>query len=115
MEKIKQFKKNESKKATGVDLGINKMIVLSDGRSFDSPKPLKNNLRKLKRQQRQIAKKIIAAKRDKRKLRDTKNFQKQKNKIAKTHFKITNIRKDTIHKVTSFITTNFSKIVIEPR
>jgi transposase len=31
----------------GVDLGLKKAIVVSDGTEFDAPKPLKKNLRKL--------------------------------------------------------------------
>ena len=97
----------------GLDLGIKKMVVLSDGTAVDSPKPLKRNLRKLAKEQRRMARKIRAAKKDKRALRDSKNFQKQKLKVQKVHAKIGNIRKDTIHKVTTYITSNFKEIAIE--
>jgi putative transposase len=60
-----------------------------------------------------MAKKIRAAKKDGRNLRDSKNFQKQKNKVAKIHYKISCVRKDTLHKTTSFLAKNYTEIAIE--
>lgn len=105
--------KCKSKKTVGADLGINSMVTLSDGISIQSPKPLRRKLRKLKRHQRVMAKKIRAAKRDGRKLSDSKNFGKQKNKVAKLHYQVANIRKDTLHKITTYLTNNFLQIAIE--
>jgi len=109
----KTFKKCVAERGVGIDLGINRMVTMSDGIAIDSPKPLKKYLRKLKKDQRVMAKKIRAAKKDKRKISESKNFRKQKNKIAKIHMKISNIRKDATQKVTSFVTNNYLHISIE--
>lgn len=109
----KSFEKCVGDRAVGIDLGINRMVTMSDGIAVDSVKPLKLNLRKLKRQQRVIAKKIRAAKKDNRRLSESKNFHKQKTKVAKTYMKIANIRKDTTQKITSYLTNNYLHIAIE--
>jgi len=92
-----------SKGSIGIDLGIKSLAVTSDGHILESLAPLKNNLRKLKRQQRKFSKKI----------KGSKNREKQKLKIARIHIKITNKRKDILHKMTSFLTTNYNNISIE--
>ncbi len=78
----------------GVDLGIKELAVTSDGRRFENPKPLKKAQRKLKRLQRELS----------RRKKGGKNREKTRKKIAKTHQRIANIRRDTLHKVTSAIT-----------
>ena len=43
----KEFKKCGFENSVGVDLGINKMVVLSNKMAMESPKPLKKNLRNI--------------------------------------------------------------------
>lgn len=87
----------------GVDLGVKTMAVVSDGQTFDSPKPLKRRLRKLARLNRSMH----------RKQKGSNNRRKATAKLARLHFKIANIRKDAIHKMTSRLTKTKSVIVIE--
>jgi putative transposase len=87
----------------GVDLGINTMVQLSNGLAIKAPNPLKINLKNLKRKQKRLSKKAY----------NTKNYKKQKLKVAKTHYKIASIRKDTLHKTTSYLINNFKNIAIE--
>jgi putative transposase len=103
----------EKNNSIGVDLGVNRMITTSEGISFHSPKPLKQYLRKLKRASRQLSKKITAAKKEGRELSKSKNYQKQKLRVAKIHARIANIRKDTLHKITSCLVNNYKNIAIE--
>lgn len=77
----------------GVDLGIKSLAVVSDGRIFKNSNSLKKNLYKLAKLQRQLS----------RKVKGSNNRRKAKDKIASLHFKISNIRKDTLHKATSSI------------
>ncbi len=77
----------------GVDLGIKDLAVTSDGRRFEHPKPLKNAQRKVKRLQRELS----------RRKKGGKNREKTRKKIASVHQSIANIRRDTLHKVTSAI------------
>ncbi len=98
-----EFKKCRTDNSVGVDLGINKMVVLSNGVALESPKPLKTSLRRLGRLQRKLKKKEFGS----------KNYGKQKIKVAKIHAKVCDIRKDILHKITTYLTKNYLEIGIE--
>lgn len=87
----------------GVDLGIKMLATCSDGTTYENPKALRKNLKKLKHQQRKLSKKT----------KKSKNYGKQKRKVAKLHYRISSIRKDTLHKVTTKIINENQVIVIE--
>lgn len=87
----------------GVDLGIKTLATCSDGQTFANPKALKTNLEKLKRRSRQLS----------RKIKGSKNRKKAAKRLAKVHLQIANIRKDSLHKITTHLTKTKSKIVIE--
>lgn len=96
-------KKRGIKKYVGVDLGINQMATLSDGTWISASKPLKANLRRLSRYQRKLKKKNY----------QSKNYEKQRIKVARVHMKVANLRKNSLHKATTYLTKNFLKISIE--
>ncbi len=98
-----KFTKCEKDNSVGVDLGINKMVTLSNKIAFESPKPLKKNLRKLARFQRKLKK---------RKYKSS-NYNKQKIKVARVHARVACVRKDTLHKTTTYLTKNYLEIDIE--
>jgi putative transposase len=77
----------------GIDLGIKALATLSDGSRIDNPKVLRSHLKKLRRLSR----------RHSRKQKGSKNRQKAARKLARLHAHIANVRKDTLHKVTSMI------------
>lgn len=77
----------------GVDLGVKDMAVTSDGRRFENPKPLRKAQRKLRRLQRELA----------RRKPGSRNREKTRHKLARQHYKISNIRRDSLHKATSAI------------
>lgn len=78
----------------GVDLGIKEMAVCSDGQRFTNPKPLRKARRRLSRVYRQLSRRNPGG----------KNWKKTKVKLAKLHWRVSNIRRDTLHKATSTIT-----------
>lgn len=77
----------------GVDLGIKELAVVSDGQRFENPKALRKAQSKLKRLQRELSKRKKGG----------RNREKTRQKIAKAHQRIANIRRDTLHKATSTI------------
>lgn len=87
----------------GVDLGIKTLATCSDGTTFPNPKALSSNLKKLKRIQRRFSKKK----------KGSNNKKKQQLKLLKIHYRISNIRKDTLHKATSQIVNENQVIVLE--
>jgi putative transposase len=78
----------------GVDLGIKALATCSDGTVMENPKALRSNLKKLRRLSR----------RHSRKQKGSKNRAKATRKLARLHAHIANIRSDTLHKATSWIT-----------
>lgn len=89
--------------AIGVDLGIKTLATLSNGEIFEAVKPYKKNKRKLKLLQRKLSKKQ----------KGSNNRKKAIAKVAKLHYRIACIRKDTTHKLTTYLAKNHSEIVIE--
>lgn len=105
-------KVNNTTESVGIDLGLNHYATLSNGLQIDAPKPLKKHLRLLKRRHRQLEKKVHPkTKGDKTKR--SNNFIKFSLRVNKLYSKITNIRKDFLHKLTSSIIKSFNTIVIE--
>lgn len=90
-------------KSIGLDLGINKLAVLSDGTEIKNPKHLSKKEKQLKRQQRKLSKKK----------KGSNNRNKQRIRVAKLHRKIRNQRLDNIHQVTSSIAKKFDVVFVE--
>lgn len=80
--------------AIGIDLNLKDTVVLSDGTKFSNPKHLSLYEKKLKRLQHNFARmKMGSNRRERMRLR-----------IARLHEKISNCRKDFLHKTSSAIT-----------
>lgn len=112
MEPTISFIPCKNQASVGIDVGSKALATLSNGIQIEAPKPLKKSIRKLRRLSRQLSKKVHS-----RKKGDTtpksNNYIKQQLKVAKYHLKVSNIRKDTLHKLTTFLTDTFEHIAIE--
>ena len=97
----------------GLDLGLTDFIVLSDGTKVANPKFLSKLQDRLAREQKILAKRREGAKAANRKLSDSRNYQKQKTKVAKVYEKITNTRKDFLHKLSFTLIKNHDVIAVE--
>lgn len=80
----------------GIDLGIKDFCAISNGEKISNPKFLNKYLNKLKIEQQKLSKKQ----------KGSKNREKQRIKVAKIHEKITNIRKDFLHKLSTKLTND---------
>ena len=87
----------------GVDLGIKTLATCSDGTTYQNPKALRKNLKKLKRKQRQFSKTK----------KGSKNRERAKQRLARLHNKIANSRKDCLHKITSELVQKANVLVLE--
>ncbi|WP_242055184.1 MULTISPECIES: RNA-guided endonuclease InsQ/TnpB family protein [Nostocales] len=87
----------------GVDIGINELAVCSNGKVFSNPKAYRRMSKSLKRSQRRVS----------RRIKGSKNRIKAIRKLAKIHAKVSNIRKDAIHKLTNYLAKNHSVVSIE--
>ena len=90
-------------KKTGLDLGVKDLCITSDGTKYWNPKTIRKYGKKLAKLQRQLSHK------EKR----SRNYYKQKKKIASCHEKIRNIRKDYLHKISHEIISENQVIVSE--
>lgn len=90
-------------KSIGLDLGIKDLCITSDGKKYENPKTTRKYERKLVKLQRQLA----------HKEKGSGNYYKKKRQIALCHEKITNTRKDYLHKVSQEIISENQVIVSE--
>jgi putative transposase len=99
----------------GVDRGLTKTLAtnIPEKPFFDSPRPYLKFQRKLAIAQRKLSKLQENAKSRKVKLSDSKNYQKQKLKVAKLHQKISNIRSNFNHNATTEIVKHGNLIKLE--
>ncbi|MBW9171458.1 IS200/IS605 family element transposase accessory protein TnpB [Clostridium estertheticum] len=87
----------------GVDLGIKEFAITSNGEFFHNPKYLKKSAKRLAKLQKDLS----------RKQKGSNNRKKAKIKVAKLHEKISNQRKDMLHKVSTQLINENQVIVIE--
>ena len=98
-----EFKKTVLKNVIGIDLGIKDLCITSDGVKYKNPKIIKKYEKKIKRLQRSLC----------RKENKSNNSKKLKQKLAKVHEKIRNIRCDYLHKVSHKIINENQVIITE--
>ena len=87
----------------GIDLGIKKLLTLSDGITYDNNKYIDKYEKRIKRKQRELA----------RKEKGSKNYYKCKKELAILHSKLSNARKFYTHKITKDITDEYDIITCE--
>ena len=99
----------------GIDLGISHFATLSNGLVIKSPKPLDKLTRLLTKRQRQLNKKVHPKTKCEalKGVKKSNNYLKASNKLAKLHTKISNIRLDFLHKLTSHLVRNYDEICLE--
>ena len=110
------IKKNKEliDKTIGIDLNISS-IVTSENKSYVSinkEKKVRKATRALKRIQRKASRKYEVAKKEKRKLRECKNFIKDKKLIRVKQERLNNLRSDYINKVINDILTKPPKVIV---
>ena len=87
----------------GIDLGIKTLAVLSDGTVYENHQALKKFEKKMTRLQRSLS----------RKKKGSNNRKKAKNKVARCHYKISCLRKDVTHKMTTDIANSYGMVYLE--
>ncbi|HEV2460464.1 MAG TPA: RNA-guided endonuclease TnpB family protein, partial [Ktedonobacterales bacterium] len=87
----------------GVDLGLKRLATMSDGQIEENPRHLKKRLKKIKRLQRAVS----------RKVKGSQNRKKAARKLGAEHRKVANLRANTLHQLTSRLAKTKSVVVIE--
>jgi len=94
---------NDVLKAIGLDFSMSDFYVDHNGKKANYPMYLHQSLEKLGKLQRQLSHKV----------KGSKNYEKQKLKIAKLYEKITNQRNDFLHKLSRTLVNNYDIITVE--
>ena len=87
----------------GIDLGIKDLLITSDGDKFDNIHTTNKYEDKLIKEQRKLS----------HKKKGSKNFEKQRIKVARIHEKIRNTRIDNLHKISHKLVIENQVIVSE--
>ena len=87
----------------GIDLGIKKLLTLSDGTVYDNNKYIDKYTKRIKRKQRELS----------RKEKGSKNYYKCKKELAILYSKLANARKFYTHKITKDIIDEYDIITCE--
>ena len=97
----------------GIDLGITDFAILSNGQKIDNNRFTSKMEKTLKREQRKLSRRALNAKKAGKELFEAKNYQKQKQKVARLHEKVINQRTDFLNKLSTEIVKNHDIICIE--
>ncbi len=87
----------------GVDVGLKEFAICSNGDRYDNPKWLRKSEKRLKKLQKDLS----------RKKKGSNNLYKARLKVARLHERITNQRKDFLHKLSTKLIRENQTIVIE--
>lgn len=90
-------------KSIGIDLGLKDFLITSDGTKFDNQKFLSKSERLLKRIQKKFSKSET----------NGKNHEKLRVRLAKRYEKVSNQRKDYLHKLSTTLIKQYDIICLE--
>ena len=99
--------------SVGIDLGLSDFAILSTGEKIRNRRFINQLSTKLAKEQKILSRRALAAKKVGRKLSDSKNYQKQRIKVARIHEKIANMRRDFLNKLSTNLIKNHDVICIE--
>ena len=94
---------SNTEKAVGIDFAMQGMAVFSDGTRAEYPMYYRNSEQKLAREQRKLS----------NCRKGSRNYKKQKRRLAKVHEKIRNQRKDFQHKLSFKLVQEYDVIAVE--
>ena len=87
----------------GVDVGLNRLATVSDGRRYENQRPLVHQLKKLRRLNKELARRRSGG----------KNWQKTRDTLARLHYTIDCHRLDWLHKLTTEIARTSGIVAME--
>ena len=97
----------------GIDLNLTDLVNDSEGGSFENPRFRKKLENRLAKAQKKLSRRAERAKKDNRKLRDSRNYQKQRKKVAYLQRKIARQRADYLNYVSKQLIKSHDLIAAE--
>jgi putative transposase len=93
----------KSPTAVGIDVGLNRLATLSTGEGVENQAFLKTALKKLRQANKRLHRRKLGS----------KNREKARRQVARLHYRITCLRDDVLHKLTTKLATCYGIIGIE--
>ena len=90
-------------KSIGVDMGLKDLLITSEGETFKNNRYTRRYERKLAKAQQHLS----------RKKKGSRGFENQRLKVAKLYEKVSNCRRDYLHKCSHSLISNYDTICIE--
>lgn len=87
----------------GVDLGVKNLATLSDGTVIPNPRALSARLKALRKAQKALSRKTVGSARR----------EKAKERVARLHARVADVRADAVNKTTTMIARNYDIVCIE--
>ena len=114
----KPFIPLEKANIVGIDVGLKHFATLSDGTVIENPRTLKQYLRKIKRESKNLTRKELTETKEltfdnKIIKKSSNNREKQILKVQKVHRKVKNIRKNFLHVTANHIINKYDGIILE--
>jgi putative transposase len=95
--------RNGQASVVGVDVGVRHLAVLSTGQTIANPRAQEGSLRKLRRLNRQLARRRPGSRR--------RHWTRRR--LARVHARAANLRRDALHKLTTRLATHHGTVVVE--
>lgn len=97
----------------GVDMGLRQLAVLSTGISIPNPAPLAGELRRLRRLNRQLARRQGRVASDGSGQQPSAGWRRSRMGLARAHARVANLRRDGLHKLTTELASTYGTVVVE--
>lgn len=104
---------DKTHQAVGIDLNLENFYMDSNGNIVDNPRYYKNAMKHLSKAQRKLSHRYNRAKIEKRNIKSSSNYQKQRLLVAKLQERVANKRNNFIHNLTINLVKNQDLIVCE--
>jgi IS605 OrfB family transposase len=97
----------------GVDVGVRHLAVLSTGQQIANPAPLAGELRRLRRLNRQLARRHGPRAPNGSRRMPSASWQQTRRQLARVHARVANLRRDHLHHLTSDLAREYGTVVVE--
>src|SRR6266542_4170491 len=97
----------------GVDVGVRHLAVLSTGQVIANPRPLDRAQQRLRRLNRQLARRQGSAAPDGTRRAPSAGWRHAKQRLARAHARVVHLRRDVLHKLTTDLTPTYGTVVVE--
>jgi putative transposase len=87
----------------GVDVGVAQLVTCSNGVTYPPLNSYQKDLKRLKREQQKLSRKVFRS----------RNYLRQQARVQWVHEGIANRRRDYLHKVTTNLSKNHARVVVE--